>query len=157
MVKVKEWMTFWLFLFAYSFTVVISLLEFFYFKIFIFHYVIFLLFGVFFLIGYLLRIYTKYLLGKFFDLNIKIKDDHEIIKEGIYGSLRHPMYLANFLIFVGFAGFFSSILGIISAIIFILPVTVMRIIREEYYLKEKFGKKYEKYVKESYKMIPGLW
>ena len=157
MVKVKEWLTFWLFLFAYSFTVIISVLEFFYFKTFNFHYIVFLLFGLVFLIGVLLRVYTIYLLGKFFDLNIKIKDDHEIVKEGVYGYLRHPMYLANFLIFLGFAGFFSSFFGIISTFVFILPVTVMRIQREEYYLKEKFGKKYEKYVKESFKMIPEIW
>jgi len=67
------------------------------------------------------------------------------------------MYLANIFIFLGFAGFFSSLLGVISTLMFILPVTVLRIIREEYYLREKFGKKYDKYVKESDRLIPWIW
>jgi len=157
MIKVKEWITFWLFLFAYSFSVVISILEFFYFRIFNFPVYLFLTFGLVFLLGVLLRIYTRKLLGEFFDVNIKIKNKHKIIQKGIYKHLRHPMYLANIFIFLGFAGFFSSLLGVISTLMFILPVTVLRIIREEYYLREKFGKKYDKYVKESDRLIPWIW
>tara|TARA_Y100000310_G_scaffold240137_1_gene243955 strand:+ start:316 stop:717 length:402 start_codon:yes stop_codon:yes gene_type:complete len=128
MVKVKEWLTFWLFLFVYSFTFIISLLEFFKFRILDFGYYWILVFWVIFLFGILLRIYTRKLLGEFFDLNIKVQKNHVIVKEGIYAYVRHPMYLANILIFLGIAGFFSSIVGVISALVLVVPVTLMRIV-----------------------------
>lgn len=67
------------------------------------------------------------------------------------------MYLANFLIFLGIAGFFSSFIGIIAAILFVIPTTILRIEKEEVYLKEKFGSKYQDYQKKSKKLIPYLY
>jgi protein-S-isoprenylcysteine O-methyltransferase Ste14 len=108
-------------------------------------------------LGIFLRIYTKKLLGEFFDLNIKVQKNHVIVKEGIYAYVRHPMYLANIMIFLGVAGFFSSIIGVISALVLVVSVTVMRIRREEFYLKKKFKRKYEAYVDETYALIPFVW
>lgn len=157
MAKVKEWLTFWLFLFSYSASVIFSLLEFSYFRIFDFGYYLIIVFWMILLFGIFLRIYTKKLLGEFFDLNIKIQKNHEIIKSGIYSSLRHPMYLANILIFLGIAGFFSSIVGVLIVLVTVVPVTILRIIREERYLLAKFGEDYEDYQWETYALIPGIW
>jgi protein-S-isoprenylcysteine O-methyltransferase Ste14 len=147
----KELLTFWLFLFSYSITVILSLISFY------FNRTIFYPFLVLFLIGIGLRIYTKRLLGKFFHVNIVIHEDHKIIQSGIYKFIRHPMYLANFLIFLGIAGFFSSFLGIIAAIIFVIPTTILRIEKEEKYLKEKSPKEYKEYQEQSKKLIPYLY
>ena len=67
------------------------------------------------------------------------------------------MYLANIFIFLGIAMTFVSYLGVIGTFILVIPTTVLRIHREEKYLKEKFGSLYEDYQKRSKRMIPYLY
>jgi protein-S-isoprenylcysteine O-methyltransferase Ste14 len=96
-------------------------------------------------------------LRRFFSLNIIIKKDHEIVRKGLYKYIRHPMYLSILLIFIGFAGVFSSILGIIATLVLVLPVTLLRIKREEYYLKQKTKERYEDYMRNTKKLIPFIY
>ncbi|MAG61171.1 hypothetical protein CL619_05260 [archaeon] len=149
--KSKELLTFWLFLFSYSAVIILSLTNFYYTRTIFYPGILILLAGI----G--LRIYTKLLLGKFFHVNIVIHKDHQMIKDGIYKYLRHPMYLANIFIFLGIAMTFVSYLGVIGTFILVIPTTVLRIHREEKYLKEKFGSLYEDYQKRSKRMIPYLY
>jgi protein-S-isoprenylcysteine O-methyltransferase Ste14 len=51
-------------------------------------------------------------LGKFFD-RLVLKDDHVLITKGIYGTIRHPVYLAYLMLFSGFAMFMQSLYGLI--------------------------------------------
>jgi protein-S-isoprenylcysteine O-methyltransferase Ste14 len=67
------------------------------------------------------------------------------------------MYTSTLLIFLGFAGIFSSILGIIATLVLILPVTLLRIKREEYYLKQKTKERYEDYMRNTKKLIPFIY
>ena len=59
--------------------------------------------------------------------------------------------------FIGLAGVFSSILGIISTLVLILPTVLIRIHREEYYLKKKTKERYEDYMRHTKKLIPFVY
>ena len=107
--------------------------------------------------GIVLRLFCKAWLRRFFSINIIIRKDHEIVKKGVYKYVRHPMYLSVLLIFIGFAGILSSILGIISTLVLILPTILIRIHREEYYLKKKTKERYEEYMKKTKKLIPFIY
>ena len=155
--KSKETLTFWLFLFSYSFSVIISIIEYLKIKIVQFPTQLIIIFIIILILGLLLRITTRIQLQKYFNVNIVIRKDHKLINKGIYKYLRHPMYLANILIFLGIAGTFSSTLGIIVTIIFIIPTTIIRINREEKYLKNRFKNQYKKYQKTTYKMVPLIY
>ena len=153
--KPKERLTFWLFLFSYLITIAITFLDHFYFKILTFKLEIF--FGIVLVGGIVLRLLCRIWLRRFFSINIIIRKDHEVVRKGLYNYIRHPMYLSTLLIFIGFAGILSSILGIISTFVFILPVILLRIHREEYYLKKKTKERYEEYQRQTKKLIPFIY
>ena len=153
--KPKELLTFWLFLFSYLITVGLTFLDFFKLKILTFNLEI--LFGFFLVGGIVVRILCKMWLRRFFSINIKIRTNHEVVKKGLYKYVRHPMYTSILMIFIGFAGIFSSILGIISTLVFILPTILIRIHREEYYLKKQTKERYENYMKKTKKLIPFIY
>ena len=155
MAKPKEWLTFWLFLFSFLITLALTFLDHFYFKILSFKLEI--LFGVILVGGIITRILCKIWLRRFFSVNIVIHKDHEVVRKGLYNYIRHPMYLSTLLIFIGFAGILSSILGIISTFILVLPVVLLRIHREEYYLKQKTKERYEDYQRHTKKLIPFVY
>ena len=64
-------------------------------------------------------------------------------KQGIYSIVRHPLYLGNFLIFLGPFVFTGNIFGIIifTLIFFIYYERIM--FAEEVFLMDKFEKEYE--------------
>ena len=153
--KPKELLTFWLFLFSYLITVGLTFLDFFKLKILTFNLEI--LFGFFLVGGIVVRILCKMWLRRFFSINIIIRKDHEVVQKGLYKYIRHPMYTSILMIFIGFAGVFSSILGIVSTLVLILPVTLLRISREEYHLKKKTKDRYEDYMRHTKKLIPFIY
>ncbi len=155
MAKAKEWLTFWLFAFSFSITLAITFLDHFKFNILTFNLEI--LFGLILVGGIVLRLFCRIWLRRFFSINIIIRKDHEIVRKGLYNYIRHPMYLSVLLIFIGFTGVFSSILGIISTFVLILPTILIRIRREEYYLKQKTKERYEEYQRQTKKLIPFVY
>ena len=155
MAKVKEWLTFWLFSFSFIITVALTFFDHFKLNILTFNYE--LIFGLVLVGGIVLRLLCRIWLRRFFSIHIKIRKDHEVVKKGLYKYVRHPMYTSILLIFIGFAGIFSSILGILSTFVFILPVILIRIHREEYYLKKKTKERYEDYQRHTKKLIPFIY
>jgi len=52
---------------------------------------------VLFVVAVAVRVTAIRALGRFWSLHLEIRQDHQLITEGIYGSLRHPAYLAIML------------------------------------------------------------
>jgi len=155
--KVKEWTTFWLFLISYIAFLSLIVVDLLKFQIVEVHYSVRIIFVAVMFMGLFVRRSTVNQLGEFFDVNVRIKKNHQIIQNGFYKYLRHPMYSANILIFFGIAGIFSSVLGILAILVLILPATIIRIYKEEYFLREKFGVSYDKYVKKTKRLVPFVW
>lgn len=80
-----------------------------------------------------------------------------IVTTGIYSKIRHPGYLGYLL---GYMGVFLAI-GSYSMLIVILAYTlsfIYSIISEENFLKEKFGNKYESYIKQvPWRLVPYIF
>tara|TARA_Y100000310_G_scaffold336843_1_gene422437 strand:- start:2769 stop:3242 length:474 start_codon:yes stop_codon:yes gene_type:complete len=156
MVKAKEWLSFWGFAFSYSMTFILIILDFTYLKLVTLPFIVIVSSGFFMFTSIVSRLITQRQLGKYFSVNIKIHKQHQLIQSGMYRYVRHPMYLFNIIIFLGLAGMFSSILGIMSTLLLVVPTTLFRIKREEYFLLEKFGNKYKQYQQKTKKLIPLL-
>ena len=156
MIKAEETLTFWLFVFAYGSSVILSLIDYFFLKIVSFPESLAVVYFCIFALGFVIRLNTRRSLGKHFNLNIVIREDHTVVDEGLYKKVRHPMYFANLLIFVGFAGALSSALGILAVILFVIPVTMLRIVREERALLNKC-KAYKEYCERTYRFVPSVW
>lgn len=84
----------------------------------------------------------------------QIADD--VNQTGIYATVRHPLYLGNFLMWLGIA-LLTANLWFIIAFVFIYWVYYERImIAEEEYLRAKFGSVYENWALVTPAFIPSL-
>ncbi len=85
----------------------------------------------------------------------KIKD-HQLLRDGIYKHIRHPLYLGEILRNLGIAVLVSSFYGvlIIGLSSFFL---LIRIEIEEKMLISAFGKYYKEYKKKTAKLVPYLY
>ena len=107
--------------------------------------------------GIALRIGVINYLGKYFTLDLTIKKDHKLITGGYYKLVRHPVYTAVLMTFLGFGLFLNNWISLVFAF---LPVTVALIVRmknEEAALIENFGDEYKNYQKKTKKLIPFIY
>lgn len=107
------------------------------------------------LIGYALYIEVmrenEYLLR-----TIEIEKEQKVVDTGLYGLVRHPMYLSAILLFLSFPLVLGSLYGFYIFLIFPL-VLIIRIRNEEKILFKEL-KGYSKYkLKVKYKLIPFIW
>jgi protein-S-isoprenylcysteine O-methyltransferase Ste14 len=74
-----------------------------------------------------------------------------VIKEGVFGVVRHPIYLSEVLLYLGLL-FFST--SLIAAGVWIIAIGFLYYISryEERLLLTRFGEEYEKYMREV-----GMW
>lgn len=109
------------------------------------------------LLGMLIRFISIRTLGRFFTVDVAIRKDHKIIKNGIYRYIRHPAYASSLLEFIGFG---LSLNNWISLLVVIIPVTVAFINRikvEEKLLTDKFGNEYSEYMDRTYRLLPWIY
>jgi len=87
---------------------------------------------------------------------LQIMKDHQLVKDGLYKHIRHPIYLGETLRNCGIVMLLSSIYGIL----FIVVATVLLLFRieiEERMLIEAFGEEYKEYQKNTKKIIPYIY
>jgi protein-S-isoprenylcysteine O-methyltransferase Ste14 len=95
-------------------------------------------------------------LGKFFD-RLTIKTDHQLVKEGIYSVVRHPIYSSYLLLFVGFCTMLHSLLALgLLAVVSIIWFG-SRIQIEEEMLIDQFGDEYRTYQQQTKRLIPFVY
>jgi protein-S-isoprenylcysteine O-methyltransferase Ste14 len=79
-----------------------------------------------------------------------------LITSGPYSKVRHPGYSGLVLIYFGFALGFAVVWMLIPAVIFTI-LTCLTAIKEEGYLRERFGKEYEEYARRvPWRFIPKI-
>jgi protein-S-isoprenylcysteine O-methyltransferase Ste14 len=106
--------------------------------------------------GLALAIWARRILGRNWSGEITIKADHELIRSGPYGIIRHPIYTALLAMYAGTAivsGRMHGLLGLVVGIIAYLRKTRM----EEANLVAAFGEKYDAYRKDTWALIPRIY
>jgi protein-S-isoprenylcysteine O-methyltransferase Ste14 len=79
-------------------------------------------------------------------VNPHIPDNARVlVKEGVYGISRNPMYLGLLFILIAFAFYLGSMLSLVVLPFFVGYMNWYQIIPEEKILSKKFGKTYRKY------------
>ena len=87
---------------------------------------------------------------------VEVQDNQEVIDTGLYGIVRHPMYMATTVMFLTMPLVLGSPISFLIMLGYI-PVIAKRIANEEEML-EKGLEGYQNYKKKvRYKMIPFLW
>lgn len=106
--------------------------------------------------GLALAIWARRVLGRNWSGEITIKEDHELIRNGPYATVRHPIYSALLTMYVGIAivsGQLHALIGLLVGILAYLRKTRM----EETNLVNAFGTRYVQYREETWAIVPGLY
>ncbi|MFW9921403.1 MAG: methyltransferase family protein [Candidatus Thorarchaeota archaeon] len=96
-------------------------------------------------------------LGRYGDGTTAIKGDHQLLSDGIYKHIRHPLYSGALLGRVGIGLTFRSYFGMILFSAVYLWVFMKRMDIEEETLKVEIGKDYEEYMARTKRLIPHLY
>lgn len=111
--------------------------------------------SIVFLIAYL--IYAEVLReNAFLSRTIEVSDNQKVIDTGLYGIVRHPMYLATIFLFLSMPLILGSLISFIVFLIY--PFIIIRRLNNEESVLEKELKGYKEYKKKvRYKLIPFIW
>ena len=87
---------------------------------------------------------------------VEVQEGQKVIDTGLYGIVRHPMYMATLLLFLSMPLVLGSILSFVITLLYI-PIIAKRIRNEEQVLENGL-EGYTEYKKRiRYKVIPFLW
>jgi protein-S-isoprenylcysteine O-methyltransferase Ste14 len=87
---------------------------------------------------------------------ITVEADQKVVDTGLYGLVRHPMYVGTLIMMIGTPLALDSYWGLL-AIVLALPILAARINDEEKMLRQELAG-YEEYTHEvHYRLVPGVW
>jgi protein-S-isoprenylcysteine O-methyltransferase Ste14 len=96
-------------------------------------------------------------LGTNWSITLEIREDHRLITDGVYRSVRHPMYTAFFLHSVGQALVLPNWVAGPSYLIAFAILFALRVHTEERMMIETFGDAYLAYMAKTKRLVPGIW
>lgn len=111
--------------------------------------------AVLFLFGYIL--YAEVLRENIYlSRTVEVQENQKVIDTGLYGIVRHPMYMATLVLFLSMPLVLGSVFSFLILLLYI-PIIRKRILNEEKVLEQglKGYVEYEKKVK--YRIIPYIW
>lgn len=111
--------------------------------------------SVLFLIGY--GMYAEVMReNAYLSRTVKVQEGQPVIDTGLYGMVRHPMYLATLLMFLPLPLILGSLWGLVPFALYPI-IMVIRILNEEKVLTAEL-KGYAEYKKKTkFRLIPFIW
>ena len=108
-----------------------------------------------FLIGY--GLYAEVMReNAYLSRTVEVQQGQKVIDTGLYGVIRHPMYLATMLMFLPLPLILGSFWGLLPFALY-PAVAVIRILNEEKVLREGLEGYIEYTKKVKYRLIPFIW
>ena len=98
-----------------------------------------------------------YTLGKFFTCTVLIREDHRLVRTGLYKHVRHPAYTGALLAHLGLGLSFSNWYSLAFSVVPYALAAGYRIRVEERALGEAFGAEYEAYARGTKRLIPKVY
>jgi protein-S-isoprenylcysteine O-methyltransferase Ste14 len=117
----------------------------------------FIIGGILVVTGLIIRITSILTLKQHFTYRVTKIEDHELIRTGLYKTLRHPGYLGQLIIFAGIATSLSNWLSVICMLVPVCIGFIYRINVEEKFMTEQMGQIYTEYQKHTKRLIPGIY
>lgn len=95
-------------------------------------------------------------LGQQYSGYVTIQKDHQLVQTGIYGVIRHPIYLRGLMVSVGLPLLFRSWL-VLPLLLLVSLFVARRIQQEEKLLGEQFGAEFEAYRRRTWRLLPYVY
>ncbi len=108
------------------------------------------------LAGLLLAIWARMTIAQNWSSSVTIKAEHELVTDGPYANIRHPIYTAVVLMFLGTAfavGTLGGYLGVLLALISFL----WKFPLEEAFMYKLFPSEYPSYVARTARLFPHVY
>jgi len=103
--------------------------------------------------GLAVAVWARVHLGRNWSATVTIKQDHELIRTGPYGAVRHPIYTGILLALLGTAVAIGEWRGLVAFVSFTVGLLI-KIKAEERFMSETFGEQYARYRAEVPALIP---
>src|SRR5206468_8957028 len=84
-------------------------------------------------------------LGRYWSLHVEIRPEHQLVTSGIYGVVRHPIYLSVILESLSIPLIGNAYYTLLGTVGLYWPVLLWRLWMEEQAMVEKFGDQYLTY------------
>ena len=107
--------------------------------------------------GIIIRWSAVLTLGKYFTGKVLIKNDHRLIRSGLYKYLGHPAYTGALVAHLGLGLSFSNWFSIVLSSAPFVVAALYRIHVEERALGEAFGDEYLNYSRSTKRLIPKIF
>ncbi|HUG17591.1 MAG TPA: protein-S-isoprenylcysteine O-methyltransferase [Planctomycetaceae bacterium] len=95
-------------------------------------------------------------LGKNWSVSLEIRENHELVTNGVYRWIRHPMYASIWLWAIAQGMVLANWLAGWSVVPAFAAMYFLRIPREEHLMLETFGEAYRQYSSRTGRIIPRL-
>ena len=113
------------------------------------------IFAVVFLIAYAL--YAEVMRENvYLSRTVEVQENQKVIDTGLYGVVRHPMYMSTLVLFLSMAFVLGSILSFAILLLYI-PIIAKRMKNEEQVLEKGLDGYAEYKKKVQYKVLPFIW
>lgn len=107
-------------------------------------------------LGVAFSIWAVVTLGRHYDLELEVHRDHELVRDGPYRLVRHPVYTGLAIHFLGACLATGNLLLIAGTLVISYPAFYMRARTEERLLRGRFGTAYDAYAREVPMLVPLL-
>ncbi len=106
--------------------------------------------------GLVVAVWARTVLGRNWSGYVTYKKDHELVTEGPYKFVRHPIYTGAILMVIGTFLYYPNIF-VLSFLISWSTMFMIRTKEEEKIMIKLFGKRYLDYMKKTKRLIPGIY
>lgn len=103
--------------------------------------------------GVVFAIWARLFIGRNWSGTVTLKEQHELIQNGPYGIVRHPIYSGFLLAFLGTAIIEGQLRGLIGFVL-VLWGWGMKLRMEESFMTAQFGNAYSDYKKRVKALVP---
>jgi len=107
-------------------------------------------------VGLAFSVWARICIGKNWSARIELKQGHQLIRNGPYAIVRHPIYLGFMLATLGTAIAFAEWSGLLAFALIVLAWGYKARL-EESAMIEQFGSEYEEYRRKVKGFIPFVW
>ena len=95
-------------------------------------------------------------LGRYWSFTVETADDHALVTRGIYGVLRHPIYVSMILWAVAQPLLLQNAVAGFGGVVAAACIWLVRVPLEERMMLERFGTAYRDYLSRTGRILPRL-
>ena len=103
------------------------------------------------------RLWSIASLGRYFRAVVHIQENHHVVRTGPYRVLRHPSYTGLLVGLLGISLLFGNYASAVAFELLVIVGVLYRIHIEERMLLDGLGEDYAAYMRETSRLIPGVW